>query len=73
VIQQNTYALNEMEFTNLDEVRQLTVYTATKYFTESISTGEVILNARLNKHEKNLVKLKDMLCVPNLRSGANRP
>jgi len=44
-------------FTNKD--RQSTVYTAAKYSKKSIDAGEVILNARLNKHEKNPVKLED--------------
>jgi len=50
-------------FTNLNKDKQSTVYTATKYSTKLIDAGEVILNARLNKHEKNPVKLKDTLCV----------
>jgi len=46
--------------TNLNKDRQSTIYTAVKYSTKSIGVSEVILNARLNKHEKNPVQLKDM-------------
>jgi len=65
-------------FTNLNKDRQLIyiayilincVYIATKYLTKSIGAGEVILNARLNKQEKNPVKLKDTLWVPRLRNN----
>jgi len=56
-------------FTNLNQNRQSTVYIAARYSTKSINVGEVILNARLNKHEKNPMKLKDMLCVPGLRNN----
>jgi len=45
------------------------VYTAAKYSTKSIGTGEIILNAKLNKNEKNPVKLKNTLCVSNLRNN----
>jgi len=55
--------IEQKAFTNLNKDRQSTVYTAAKYSTKSIDAGEVILNARLNKHEKNPVKLKDTLCV----------
>jgi len=54
---------------NLDKDRQSTVYSATKYSTKSIGTGEVILNERLNKNEKNPVKLKDTLCALGLRNN----
>jgi len=42
------------------------VYTATEHFVKSISSGKVVINVRLNKNEKNPVKLKDMLYVPDL-------
>jgi len=53
---------------NLNKDRQSTVYTAAKYST-NIGASEVILNARLNKHDKNSVKLEDMLCIPGLRNN----
>jgi len=52
-----------------DKDKQSIVNTIAKYSTKSISIGEVVLNARLNKKEKNLVKLKDTLCVPGLRNN----
>jgi len=66
VVQQSTCA--PKAFTNPNKDRQSTVYAA-KYSTKSIGAGEVILHARLNKHEKNPVKLKDTLCVPGLRNN----
>jgi len=34
-----------------------------------MAAGEVFPNARLKKREKNPVKLKTTLCVPDLRSN----
>jgi len=56
-------------YMNLNKDRKSTVYSAAKYLIKSIDAGKVILNARLNKHEKNSVKLKDTLCVPGLRNN----
>jgi len=66
--QQSTCAPNG-KFTNLNKDRRSTVYSAVKYSTKSIGTGEVILNTKLNKHEKNPVKLKDTLCIPGLQNN----
>jgi len=40
-----------------------------KYSTKSISTGEVVLNERLKKNEKNPMKLKDILCILSLQNN----
>jgi len=48
-------------FTILDKDKQSTVYTVAEYFVKSISSDEVVVNVRLNKNEKNPVKLKDTL------------
>jgi len=56
-------------FTNLNKERQSIIYTTAKYITKSIGAGEIILNARLNKHKKNPAKLKDTLCVPGLQNN----
>jgi len=68
MVQQST-CTEQIAFTNFNKDRQSTIYTAVKYSTKSIGAGEVILNAKLNKHEKNPVKLKDTLCVPGLRNN----
>jgi len=56
-------------FTNLNKNNQPYILPRNilKYSqSKSIGAGEVILHARLNKHEKNPVKLKDTLCVLGL-------
>lgn len=49
------------EFTILDKDEQSTVYTAAKHFIKSIDSVEVVVNVRLNRNEKNPVKLKNTL------------
>jgi len=62
-----THMCNEREaFTNLNKDKQSTVYTTMKFSTKSISIGEIVLNVKFNKKEKNPMKLEDTLCVPGL-------
>jgi len=66
---QQSMCNEQKAFTNLDKDKQSIVYTTVKYSTKSIGIGEVVLNAKLNKKEKNSMKLKDTLCVPCLRNN----
>jgi len=60
---------NEKAFTILDSDEQSKVYTTAEHSVKSIGTGEVIVNTKINKSKKNSVKLKDTLCVPDLRNN----
>jgi len=57
------------KFTILDSDGQSKVYTAAEHSVKSIGTGEVIVNTKISRSKKNSVKLKDTLCVPDLRNN----
>jgi hypothetical protein len=48
-----------------DECKQSKVYTAADHFVKSTGTGELQLDAKLNRRLTNPTKLKNVLCVPD--------
>jgi hypothetical protein len=54
-------------FMDFDECEQSKVYTAADHFVKSTGTGELQLDAKLNRRVTNPIKLKKVLCVPDLQ------
>jgi transposase InsO family protein len=56
-------------FMDFDECEQSKVYTAADHFVKSTGTGELQLDAKLNRRVTNPIKLKKVLCVPDLQKN----
>ncbi|CAK9830520.1 Retrovirus-related Pol polyprotein from transposon TNT 1-94 [Anthophora retusa] len=60
---------DEQKFETLKDSERSKVFTAAEHYVKSTGTGEIKLNAKINRHVKNSVKLKDTMCVPELRNN----
>lgn len=59
---------DKQKFEIINNNEQSKVYTATKSHAKSTGTGDVTLKVQINRRE-NSVKLKDTMCVPDLRNN----
>lgn len=60
---------DERLFATIKNDEKLRVYTAAEHFVESGGIGDVKLDAKSNRQITNPVKLKNALCVPELRNN----
>ena len=56
------------KFDILNKDDQNKVYTASEHFVESVGSGNINLNLKMNQ-KNNSVKIQDVLCVPELRNN----